>query len=140
MRISAEIDYACRALLELSLNWPGKRIVQVSAIAREQGIPIKYLEQILCKLKNLNLVQSVRGKRGGYKLVKDPRSISVGEVVRKLEGNLLEMAETVNKKESVFTEIWKQTEGSLIKVLDEINFEDIANKVKYRQAGLLYQI
>ncbi|MCM8796998.1 MAG: Rrf2 family transcriptional regulator [Candidatus Omnitrophica bacterium] len=140
MRISAEIDYACRALLELALNWQTKKLVQVSVIAKEQDIPIKYLEQILFKLKNLNLVQSVRGKQGGYRLAKNPRDIKVGEVMRKLEGHLLEMADTIGKKESVFTDIWKQTEDSIIMVLDKISFEDIANQVKNKKTAIIYQI
>ncbi|MCM8801684.1 MAG: Rrf2 family transcriptional regulator [Candidatus Omnitrophica bacterium] len=140
MKISAEIDYACRALLELALNWPAKKLVQVSSIAKEQDIPIKYLEQILFKLKNLNLVQSARGKQGGYRLAKDPRNISVGEVMRKLEGHLLEMATSISKKESVFTDIWRQTEESIVKVLDRVNFEDIANKAKNRRSAIVYQI
>ncbi|MCM8798937.1 MAG: Rrf2 family transcriptional regulator [Candidatus Omnitrophica bacterium] len=140
MRISAEIDYACRALLELALSWPQRSPVQVSVIAKRQDIPIKYLEQILFKLKNLNLVESVRGKQGGYRLAKEPRNISVGEVIRKLEGSFLEMADSVSKKESVFTDIWRQTEESIVEVLNRISFEDIANKTKNKKSILLYQI
>lgn len=140
MRISAEIDYACRALLELALSWPQRNPVQVAVIAKRQDIPIKYLEQILFKLKNLNLVESVRGKQGGYRLAKEPRNISVGEVIRKLEGSFLEMADTVIKKESVFTDIWKQTEESIVEVLNRISFEDITNKTKNKKSILLYQI
>ena len=140
MRISAESEYACRALLELALNWPGQKLVQVSAIAKKQDIPIKYLEQILIQLKSARLVESVRGKQGGYRLAKDPRKINVGEVMRNIGGPLLQMADTATHKRSVFTAIWKEVEGSIVKVLDKVNFEDIANKAKSMEGAMVYQI
>lgn len=140
MRISAESEYACRALLELALNWPGRKLVQVSVIAKKQNIPIKYLEQILIELKNIGMVESVRGKQGGYRLVKEPRKISLGEVMRKTRGPLLQIADAAEKRESVFTPIWKETEEAIAKVLDKINFEDIANKAKSTEGAMVYQI
>jgi len=140
MKISAESDYACRALLELALNWPGRKLVQVSVIAKKQNIPIKYLEQILIELKNIGMVESVRGKQGGYRLVKEPRKISLGEVMRKTRGPLLQIADAAEKRESVFTPIWKETEEAIAKVLDKINFEDIANKAKSTEGAMVYQI
>lgn len=140
MKISAESDYACRALLELALNWPDRKLVQVSVIAKKQNIPIKYLEQILIELKNIGMVESVRGKQGGYRLVKEPRKISLGEVMRKTRGPLLQIADAAEKREAVFTPIWKETEEAIAKVLDKINFEDIANKAKSTEGAMVYQI
>lgn len=140
MRISAESEYACRALLELALNWPGRRLTQVSAIAKRQDIPIKYLEQILIQLKSARLVESVRGKQGGYRLAKAPREINLGEVMRKMKGPLLQLADTAAQKRSVFTAIWKDLEGSMVKVLAKVNFEDIANKAKSVEGAMVYQI
>ncbi len=140
MRISAESEYACRALLELALNWPGRKLVQISVIAKKQNIPIKYLEQILLELKNIGMVESARGKQGGYRLVKEPRKISLGEVMRKTRGPLLQIADAAEKRESVFTPIWNETEEAIAKVLDKINFEDIANKAKSTEGAMVYQI
>jgi len=140
MRISAESEYACRALLELALNWTGRRLTQVSAVAKRQDIPIKYLEQILIQLKSIGMVESVRGKQGGYRLAKAPREISLGEVMRKMNGSLLQLADTATHKRSVFTAIWKEVEGSIVKVLDKVNFEDIANKAKSMEGAMVYQI
>ncbi len=140
MKISAESDYACRALLELALNWPGRKLVQISVIAKKQNIPIKYLEQILLELKNIGMVESARGKQGGYRLVKEPRKISLGEVMRKTRGPLLQIADAAEKRESVFTPIWNETEEAIAKVLDKINFEDIANKAKSTEGAMVYQI
>lgn len=69
MKISAKIDYACRALLiELGLHWPDNRPMQVSAIAKRQKIPMNFLVHILITLKELGYVDSIRGKSGGYVL------------------------------------------------------------------------
>jgi len=141
MRISAESEYACRALLELALNWPGRTLIQVSTIAKKQDIPIKYLEQILIQLKSAGLVGSVRGKQGGYRLAKAPGEISLGEVMRTIKGPILQLADTGQlKKKTVFTAIWKEVEGSIVKVLDKVNFEDIANKAKSMEGTMVYQI
>ncbi|MBA2124050.1 hypothetical protein B9J78_03845 [bacterium Unc6] len=140
MRISAESDYACKALLELALYWPNREPVRISTIAKKQNIPIKYLEQILIQLKNARLVESVRGKQGGYRLAKAPREISLGEMMRKVKGPLLQLADTATQKKSVFTAIWKEVEDSIVKVLDKVNFEDIANKTRSREGAMIYQI
>jgi len=140
MRILAESEYACRALLELALNWPGRNLTQVSAIAKRQDIPVKYLEQILIQLKSARIVESVRGKQGGYRLAMAPREISLSEVMRKIKGPLLQVADTATQKKSVFTAIWKEVEDSIVKVLDKVNFEDIANKTKSKESAMIYQI
>jgi len=141
MRISAESEYACRALLELALNWPGRTLVQVSTIAKRQDIPIKYLEQILIQLKSAGLVESVRGKQGGYRLARPPADISLGKVMRTIKGPILQLADTGQlKKKTVFTAIWKEVEGSIVEVLDRVNFEDIANKAKSMEGAMVYQI
>ncbi len=92
MRISARCDYACRALLELALHWPNIEPVQTYTISEKQDIPMKYLVQILIQLKRMGLVESARGKHGGYSLAKPPNKISLGEVIREVGGPLLPMA------------------------------------------------
>ncbi len=140
MRISAEIDYSCRALLELSLKWQGRGLVQVSIIANKQDVPIKYLEQILIQLKNAGLVESVRGKNGGYRLAKAPGEISLAEVMRKIKGPILQISDNGVNKNSIFTSIWKDVEESIVSILEKINFEYIANKAKGMEGVMSYQI
>jgi len=140
MRISAECDYACKALLELALHWPGKEPVKITAIAKKQNIPIKYLEQILIELKNIGMVESIRGKNGGYRLLKEPVKISLGEVMRHLGGPLLPVADSAIKKGSVFATIWQELERTMAGMLDKINFEYIANKAKGIEKAVIYQI
>ena len=74
MRISAKAEYACVAMLELAANYADAQPVRIKAIADAQGIPQRFLVQILLQLKTAGLVASVRGAAGGYQLAKPPES------------------------------------------------------------------
>ena len=85
MRVSAKVDYAVRAGAELAAA-SGAGPVKGDTIAKAQGIPLKFLENILLDLKHAGLVQSQRGAEGGYWLAKEPAEISVADVIRAVEG------------------------------------------------------
>jgi Rrf2 family protein len=87
MKFSKKSEYALRALLELTANY-GQNLVQRHDIAYRQNIPIEFLEQILLALKNAGLLASRRGVSGGYTLIKPPDEITVGQVIRILDGPL----------------------------------------------------
>ncbi len=140
MRISARCDYACRALLELALNWPNRGSLTIHAISEKQKIPTKYLVHILIQLKKMGLVESIRGKQGGYRLVKAPNRISLGEVIRQVGGPLLPVVNSAIREQSAFTIIWSEVEGAMAKVLDRVTFEDICNKEKGMKGTIVYQI
>lgn len=101
---------------------------------------MKYLVHILIQLKRMGLVESVRGKQGGYKLLKPPNKISLGEVIRAIGGPLLPVVNSATKEESVFATIWTEAEGAMAKVLDRITFEDISNREKGMKGAIVYQI
>ncbi|MFH1552362.1 MAG: Rrf2 family transcriptional regulator [Candidatus Omnitrophota bacterium] len=140
MRISARCDYACRALLELSLHWPDNAPVHIQQISKNQEIPERYLVQILIQLKRLGLVTSSRGKEGGYKLAKSPEDIRLGEVMRRISGDLLPIADSALKNGSVFVDIWKEVEDVMGDVLSKVSFADICKKLTHREKVILYQI
>lgn len=140
MRISARCDYACRAILELSMNWPKKDPVTINIISVNQNIPLRYLVQILIQLKRANFVDSVRGKEGGYSLARQPKSIYLGEVIRSIQGPLISFSETISKKKSLFSDIWVDVESAMSKVLDRISFEDICDKARSKRDTLIYHI
>lgn len=85
--LSKKAKYALKALLFLTKN-ADKGLVLISDIAEKERIPRKFLEAILVDLKTQGLLQSTRGKNGGYALVKDPSQISVGNVIRMIDGPL----------------------------------------------------
>ncbi len=84
MRISAKGEYAAKAVLYLSLKYP--QVATIHEVAENHSIPIKYLEHILLLLKKAELLESHRGVRGGYTLKRPPEKISIGEVLRVVDG------------------------------------------------------
>src|SRR5215467_9303381 len=87
MRLSKKSEYGLRALLELTLAY-GKTSLQRHDIADRQHIPVEFLEQILLALKRAGLLTSRRGMKGGYSLIKSPEDITLGQVIRVLDGPL----------------------------------------------------
>jgi Rrf2 family protein len=91
VRLSKRGEYGLRAMIEMA-NWdkehPGARSIQIKELAERQKIPAKFLEQILLSLKNAGLLQSKMGTGGGYHLAKPANEISLGQVVRVLDGPL----------------------------------------------------
>lgn len=140
MRISAKSDYTCKALLELVLHWPNEEPLAIHEIAQKQAIPLKYLAQILLELKNVGLVNSIRGKEGGYILVRAADTITLAEVVRVADSSLFEVTESARKKESVFATIWQEIGEAIAEMLEKITFEDIANKARGMKKTIYYQI
>lgn len=91
MRFSKKSEYALRALIELTAQY-NRKLLQRHEIGRRQNIPIEFLEQILLTLKNAGLLASRRGVGGGYSLLKSPNSITLGQVIRILDGPLAPIA------------------------------------------------
>src|SRR5690348_17686735 len=85
MRISAKVDYAVRAAVELAVA-AGEKPVKAEAIATAQGIPLNFLENILGELRHAGIVRSQRGAEGGYWLGRRADEITVADVVRAVEG------------------------------------------------------
>lgn len=140
MRVSARCDYACKALLELALHWPYKEPIQIHTISEKQDIPMRYLVQILIQLKQLGLVNSIRGKEGGYVLAKSPTKISLGRLMRQIQGPLLPVANSSKENGSVFATIWGEVEAAMAKVLDKVTFEDVCKKARRLDKAISYQI
>ena len=87
LKLTTKGRYGLRAVIDLAkyaINEP----VSLSDVAERQSISISYLEQLIAKLKKAGIVQSTRGAQGGYSLAKNPADISVGEILRALEGSL----------------------------------------------------
>ena len=89
MKLSKKGEYALRSLINLGIAAEVKHsLVQVTELAESEQLPVKFLEQIMQALKDGGFVQSVRGKFGGYRLAKPARQISIGQVVRLIDGPL----------------------------------------------------
>src|SRR5918997_30802 len=91
MNFSKKSQYGLRALIELTRRY-GQSLLQRQEISQRQHIPIEFLEQILLSLKNAGLLASRRGVTGGYSLIKPPQEITLGQVIRILDGPLAPIA------------------------------------------------
>ena len=137
MVLSSRGKYATRALLDLSLHYE-KGPVQIHAIAERQKIPLKYLEQILLALKRVGFVNSRKGPGGGYSLAKPPQAITLGAVVRAMDGPLapISCASVSGFAECGCPEpatcglraVWKEARDALAAVLDGTTFADIRER------------
>jgi len=87
LKLTTKGRYGLRAVIDLAM-YAKKEPVSLSDVAERQNISISYLEQLIAKLKKAGIVQSTRGAQGGYALAKAPEDISVGEILRALEGSL----------------------------------------------------
>ena len=88
MAFSAKTEYGLVSLLELAAIHPQGGVLQVAEIASRQGIPDRYLEQMLTSLRRGRILLSIRGPRGGYQLARPPAEIRISEVVACLEGEV----------------------------------------------------
>jgi Rrf2 family protein len=131
MRISAKADYALRAALELAVA-QGKGPLKGEQIAQAQGIPLKFLENILLELRHHGLVQSQRGSVGGYWLARPSGEITLAEVIRVVDGPLAnvrserpEALEYVGPAESL-RDVWIALRANLRAVLESVTLADVA--------------
>ncbi len=85
MNLSQKCQYATRSMLELAKCY-GNGPLRISVIAEKQAIPPRFLENILNELKSSGLIESRRGAQGGYILAKDPAEITVGDIIRLVDG------------------------------------------------------
>jgi Rrf2 family protein len=89
VKVSKRGEYALRALIDFGLAQAlGRPLLQVSELASKEDLPVKFLEQILMQLKAAGYLESRRGKRGGYLLARPPENISIGQVIRLIDGPL----------------------------------------------------
>ena len=115
MKLSTRSTYGLRAMCELALKWGGGP-VSVSFISEQEKLSVAYLEKLLNHLKHYNLVKSVRGSKGGYVLSRGPENISVGEVVRVLEGEGAELL-FMNTEKDASSDIDETPAAKMISVL-----------------------
>ncbi len=140
MKVSIKSDYALRAALELALNYRRKTL-GTGEIARRQNIPKRYLEQILLSLKKAGIVNSFRGKAGGYTLAKAPGEIKASDVVQAIEGEISLLPKRRRKKtKDAVLGVWERVQSSVVDVLGSVTLEDLADKAQKTQGTLTYSI
>src|ERR1700756_3738140 len=127
MNISVKSEYALLAVFDLSLQPPGEP-VKIADVARRQKIPQKFLELILAGLKQGGFVESRRGAEGGYLLSKRPDAITVGEVVRFVEGRQEERSRQRRQAETPLSDLWERVDKAIDSVLDNTTFAQLVRE------------
>jgi Rrf2 family protein len=131
MRISAKVDYAVRAMVELAADH-GEKPLKAERIANAQEIPLNFLENILGELRHGGLVRSHRGAEGGFRLAKPAAEITVADVIRAVEGPLASVRggppEDVNYAgaSSSLLRVWIAVRANLRRVAENVTIADIA--------------
>jgi Rrf2 family protein len=135
MKISTKGRYSLEALLYLALQ-PGENYVSTRAIAGNTGISVGYLEQLFIPLRQMGIVKGIRGPQGGYLPARDASRISVGDILRSVEGplepvacaaqdNLCGREKTCNSRHT-----WKELYQEISACVDSISLADLAESYK----------
>jgi Rrf2 family protein len=137
MRISAKGEYAIKAMLDLALQ-RDRGLIPIQEIAARQGIPQRYLEQVLLSLKRAGLLTSKRGSTGGYHLVREPEAITVGAVLRAVEGTRAPFdaggPRANGGADADLSELWEEIAEAVSKVVDRLTFGDLVARVRERRS------
>ena len=145
MRVSAKVDYAVRAAVELAVFAKDQPRVPVKGdrIAEAQGIPLKFLENILSELRRAGMVSSQRGAEGGYWLARAADTISIADIIRAVEGPLADVHGTPPEDLEYdgtavpLKDVWMAARANLRAVLEEVTIGSIADE---RLPGLVDQL
>ncbi|MBE3590331.1 MAG: Rrf2 family transcriptional regulator [Firmicutes bacterium] len=151
MYITTKGRYGTKALFELALRY-GEGPVPLREIAEKQGLSEHYLEQLFAPLRKAGLVQSVRGAQGGYMLARDPQDITVGDVLRVLEGPIAPTECSLGgpdyayrfcgeKTVCVAQDVWIKVRRAIEDVVDHITLADLVEQdreARQRMAHMYY--
>ena len=135
MDVSVKGEYALRAVFELCSR-SGVEPIKIAEIASRQAIPKKFLELILSQLKQGGFLGSRRGANGGYYLARAADSMTVGEVLRHIEGPLstAQRKDRSGQTDSPFAELWRQVDEALSNVLDRTTFANLVRDWQERHS------
>jgi Rrf2 family protein len=151
MKLTYKGDYALKAILHLAFYFKNNEVVPLTDISDKQNIPVQYLEQIMLILKNAGYVDSKRGKGGGFFLSINPNNITLGEIIRLVEGPIEPIVCGKHDHDSscgeedycAFREVWVKVTKAITSIVDDVTFLQIMGRTKELQekyTGYMYQI
>lgn len=152
MRISSRGEYGVRAMFDLAQRF-GEGPIPLKSVAERQEISEHYLEQLMGALRKAGLVSSVRGAQGGYELAHDPGRITIGDVIRALEGPVLTVHGTERERDraradqtpeqAALASVWRRLAQKVNEILDSVSLADLcdeAARLKARDDSFMYHI
>jgi Rrf2 family protein len=141
VKISAKVEYASIAMLELASRYGTDQPMRIRDIADRHGIPSRFLVQILLQLKGAGYVASTRGAAGGYRLVKKPSKITLGQVMKVIGGRDELVASNTGSESplaDVLLETWNDVARSQREQLDSITLAALLERAGERAEGMYY--
>ena len=124
MRISAKVEYAVLAMVELARG--GDALAKAASLAEATGVPGKFLEAILADLKRDGLITGLRGPEGGHRLAQPAAEITVADIIRAVEGPLAEVhGERPEQSDERLREVWVAVRVALRTVLERVTLADL---------------
>jgi Rrf2 family protein len=140
VRISAKIEYACIAMAQLAAGYGTGRPIRIRRISQDNGIPSRFLVQILLQLKGAGLVRSVRGAAGGYYLAQPPSEISLAAVLDVINGgdSLASSVTVPSSAANVLMGIWHEVGQRERDMLESITLADVLERIEARSPPMFY--
>ena len=139
VNITSKGRYALRVMIDLAQH-PDEGFVSLKTVAERQGISMKYLEMIVSSLKKGELLESTRGKEGGYRLSRSPADYSVGEILRCLEDNLAPVAcikdgeiQCEKAAACITVPMWKELDDITNAYLDSVSLNDLLTGERWNE-------
>jgi Rrf2 family protein len=143
LMLSSKAKYALRALLRLVENASSGSWLQTGEVAEQEQVPRKFLEAIFVQLRDQGIIESRRGAQGGYRLVRNPASVSVADVIRILDGPLAltpcasrtryrQCADCVDVRKCRLQPLMQEARDAVADVLENCSLSQLAGKPKAR--------
>ena len=137
MKISTKGDYATRALQDLAMHYD-QGPIPIERVASRQGLPLRYLEQLLLTLKRAGFLVSKRGVNGGYALAKPPAQITLGEILRTVDGPIEPIycvgdpprPECAQETDCVLRGVWGEVGRAVSAIVDRTTLQDLCDRVR----------
>ncbi len=143
MKLSKRGEYGIKALLDLASSVPGHRIIRAREIAEREQIPVKFLEQILLTLKNAGILHSRMGVGGGYYLARPADEITLGQIIRTLDGTLApircvskiayERCVCADEQACGLRLVMQDVRNAIADILDNTTLADVAQRTRARR-------
>jgi Rrf2 family iron-sulfur cluster assembly transcriptional regulator len=146
VKLSTNIRYAFRALCDIADRTPGTP-VQIKGISERQGISARYIEQIFQKLKKAGIIRSVRGPTGGYLLARNPEHISIGDVIRAVEGKDIQLVSCLKRHRGsikvcdrwgkcAVSGVWGEASKMLMAYFNSVSVLQICDETKKKEVEI----
>ena len=137
MKISVQVDYACRVMAEMARLYGSGGLAQIEHLAKMEAVPATFLAQILGKLRNHGLINSRRGNQGGYALSRSPDEISLYDILMAVEGQCLQLSGNFDGRSGrLLKQVWHEIGRALAEKTKSYTLDQFAAK----HAGEMYYI